>query len=141
MSTENAHVLGRQQCLALMTTASIGRVVYTDRALPAITPVDFVLDRDHVIFRVGAGSRLATAVDGNVVTFQADDAGPASLTCWSVTVTGPARTADSPEEAARLAALPFRPWPPLKNVLFVCIPTQHIAGDRLVVPVPMRSTA
>jgi hypothetical protein len=141
MSTGGAQPLGRRQCLALMTTESIGRIVYTDRALPAITPVTFVLDGDDVAFRVEARSRLAEAVEDTVVTFQVDGAGLANLVCWSVTVIGPARTVVSPAEAAHLSSLPFGPWPPLADALFVRLSTQHISGDRLAVATAMRSTA
>jgi nitroimidazol reductase NimA-like FMN-containing flavoprotein (pyridoxamine 5'-phosphate oxidase superfamily) len=142
MNAKVSPVLDRAQCLALLTTVPIGRVVYTDRALPAVMPVSFVLDGDHVAFRVRAGSRLAVALHDAVVTFEVDDFDPANLAGWSVTVTGAARAVTSSAEAVRMARLPFRSWPPVANARFVRIPTQHISGGRLAGtgPRPLRST-
>ena len=52
-------VLSRTECLRLLASAKVGRVVYTDGALPAVTPVNFALDGTVVVFPTATGSRLA----------------------------------------------------------------------------------
>lgn len=36
----------RQECLRLLPTVPVGRIVYTWQALPAVLPVNFCLDGD-----------------------------------------------------------------------------------------------
>jgi hypothetical protein len=84
-------------CLRLLGSAGIGRLAYTQAALPAVRPVTFTLGGDDVLIPVHAGSPLVGAVRGAVVAFEADayDAGRAG---WTVTVVGPSRVvaADGP---------------------------------------------
>jgi len=119
---------GRERCLALMASVPIGRVVYTDQALPAVTPVNFVLHGGQVTIRT-AGSTLAAAVRGAVVAFQTDDIDPVTLTGWSVTVVGRARLVELPEETA---GPPLRPWVHLTGGSYIRITARDVSGCRLV---------
>jgi uncharacterized protein len=49
--------LDRDECLRLLATATIGRIVVTDGALPAAYPLPFLLDAEEVVFRVPAAGR------------------------------------------------------------------------------------
>jgi len=81
-------VLTRQDCLALLGTVRVGRLVFTARALPAVRPVGFSLAPEGVLLQVAAGSGLARAVSGTVVAFEADEFDPELHRGWTVTVTG-----------------------------------------------------
>ncbi|MGK4579266.1 pyridoxamine 5'-phosphate oxidase family protein [Kitasatospora sp. HPMI-4] len=83
--------LAEQQCLALLESASVGRVVYTVGALPAVLPARFRLDEHGVVLRTDGGEALVRAVDGSLVAFEADEVSAADGSGWSVTVLGPAR--------------------------------------------------
>ncbi|MEN3584227.1 pyridoxamine 5'-phosphate oxidase family protein [Streptomyces sp. ZYX-F-203] len=97
--------LDRRESLCLLATATVGRVVYTSQALPAIQPVAFELDGDGaVLLRASAHSDVPDAVDGAVVAFEADEVDLLAHTGWSVVVTGPAsvlRAAGGPRRAGR----------------------------------------
>lgn len=121
----------REQWLLLAASVPIGRVVYTDQALPAVIPMNFVLDGDEVVIRTGSGSTLAAAVRNAVVAFQVDDFDSETTTGWSVTITGQARLVDEGEETTRLARLPLRPWAPTMNGQFIRIPARRVTGHRL----------
>ena len=41
-------VLTREECLALLATAEIGRIAISARALPVILPVRFAMDGDRI---------------------------------------------------------------------------------------------
>ena len=71
--SDRSTTLSERCCYELLGTAPLGRVVFTDRALPAVQPVDFALHGRSVIIRVSANGRLAAAVRDTVVAFQADD--------------------------------------------------------------------
>ena len=44
LDAHGLEILDREDCLGLLASVPLGRVVFTDRALPAIQPVNFVLD-------------------------------------------------------------------------------------------------
>ncbi len=81
-------VLSRPQCLELLDRSVVGRVVFTEAALPAALPVNFALLDGDIVFRTATGSKLAAALAKAVVAFQADDIDPAFETGWSVLVQG-----------------------------------------------------
>lgn len=86
--------LSRPESLRLLDRTPVGRIVYTVRALPAIVPVNHLVDNGMVVVRTHVGSECA----GSVVAYQADhfDADDG----WTVTVTGVARRVLDPEEIA-----------------------------------------
>lgn len=92
--------LDREECLRLLATVPVGRFVFTLHGLPAVQPVNFVVDRGRIVFRTREGCRLVAAREGTVVAFEADDIDVATSTGWSVTVVGKARILDAPEAAA-----------------------------------------
>ena len=87
--TEQAD-LTREDCLQLLRTAELGRVVFTASAMPAVQPVSYVLHGDHVVFRVPDGGSLSTATRHAVVGFQVDDIDPITHAGWSVLGVGQA---------------------------------------------------
>ena len=130
------HVLTRAECLALLPTVPVGRLVYTHHALPAVVPVNYVVDGGDILVRTGYGSSLAAAVRQSVVAFQVDDIDRVSEAGWSVTVTGQAREETDEQELARLSALPLRPWAPGLREHFLKIGIDLVAGRRLMASVP-----
>lgn len=126
--------LDRDECLRLLATAPVGRVVYTRQALPAVMPVGFGLDQDGaVLLRAPAASELVRAVDGAVVAFEADAVDVAARCGWSVVVTGRAVvvTGRAEREGAERAAPPSRASSP--DEVLVRIDAELVTGRRLVV--------
>jgi hypothetical protein len=106
--------LGRAEALRLLGTVSLGRIVFTQHALPAVRPVNHLMDGDDVIVRVHDGATLASLVaptdaTGVVVAYEADVIDPETHIGWSVVVTGYARRITDPGELARFATR-MRPW-------------------------------
>lgn len=125
--------LGCHECLRLLATVPIGRVVYTRQALPAVVPVNFGLDADGaVLLRTSTASELARAVDGAVVAFEADAADADTHSGWSVVVTGRAEIVTDPAEAARLERVAPRSWAPSPEEVFVRIEPELVTGRELV---------
>lgn len=131
MSDVTLDVLDREECLALLVTAPIGRVVFTDRALPAVQPVNFALDRGEVVFRTAPGTKLAAATRNAVVAFEADEFDPLTRTGWSVVVTGAARETRDPADIAHLARTLSDPWAPGERQHYVRISPQLVTGRRI----------
>ncbi|MDK9495971.1 MULTISPECIES: pyridoxamine 5'-phosphate oxidase family protein [Streptomyces] len=106
--------LDRAEALGLMATVSLGRIVFTRQALPAVRPVSHLVDGEDIVVRIHDGGALASLVapadvTGVVVAYEADDIDPVTHLGWSVVVTGFARPVTDAEEEARFASL-LRPW-------------------------------
>ncbi|MFK0290518.1 pyridoxamine 5'-phosphate oxidase family protein [Streptomyces sp. NPDC090442] len=133
MERENGlRMLDRQECLRRLTLVPIGRLVYTHEALPAVLPVNFSLDQEHaVVLRTSAVSRLAHAVDGAVVAFEADWFDEAARSGWSVSVIGRAAVVTDPKEQERLRAVGLRSWLAVAQDTFIRIPPELVTGRLL----------
>ena len=126
---DELEVLDREECLALLSTVPVGRIVFTDKALPAIQPVSFVVDGDAIVVRAEAGSTLART--GNViVAFEVDEYDAETRTGWYVTVTGHADHVGDPDEAARLARRKLQPWAGGRRDRFIRIKPELVSGRR-----------
>jgi nitroimidazol reductase NimA-like FMN-containing flavoprotein (pyridoxamine 5'-phosphate oxidase superfamily) len=139
LSTEQLpqlEVLGEAECRGLLTTAPIGRLAYTEGALPAIQPVHFVVVEDQIIIPTGVGSKVAAASRGAVVAFEVDDYDAGTRTGWNVTVIGPSRVVGHPDEVRALDRLGMRAWAPPDHPCYVAVQMAIVRGRRLVAAAP-----
>ncbi len=104
--------LSRGDCLALMASVPVGRIIYTSRALPAVDLVHFALEHGDIVIGTDRGGKLAAAVRGAVVAFEADCLDPARQAGWSVTAIGPSSEVTGTGEIARLHAMELNSWAP-----------------------------
>ncbi|MTE15229.1 pyridoxamine 5'-phosphate oxidase family protein [Nocardia aurantiaca] len=126
--------LSRDESMRLLAGVPFGRVVFTRDALPAIRPVNHIIDSGAVIIRTRLTSRLTSAVRADtdvVVAYEADDIDPHTRIGWSVVVTGIARTVTDPERLSRYDAL-VRPWIDGVMDTVVAIEPTLVTGVRLV---------
>ncbi|WP_406864101.1 pyridoxamine 5'-phosphate oxidase family protein [Streptomyces sp. HUAS MG47] len=124
--------LERHECLRLLATVPVGRVVYTRQALPAVLPVNFCLDTDaSVLLCTSSQSDLVRAVDDVVVAFEADRFEMETRSGWSVVVTGRAAVVTDPAEHARLSRTGPTSWMPLREAVFVRIESEMVTGRAL----------
>lgn len=95
--------LTREQALLRLRRVPMGRVAFSSRAMPAIRPVNHIVDDDGmIIIRSNEGGTIVTATDaarGSVVSFEADCIDNENRTGWTVMVTGLARIIDDPVRA------------------------------------------
>ena len=101
---DRLQALTRDDCIMRLAGGRLGRVVFTERALPAIRPVNYAMSGSHVVLRTAADG-LGRRLDGQVVAFEVDDIDDDSGTGWSVVVTGTARLVRVPGELSRLSAV------------------------------------
>jgi nitroimidazol reductase NimA-like FMN-containing flavoprotein (pyridoxamine 5'-phosphate oxidase superfamily) len=94
--------LGRSEVLQRLASVSYGRVVFTLRALPAIRPVNHLLDGGRLVLCSHESTALAEAARGGaVLAFQADEIDPELHAAWSVVVTGLSGLVADPAEITR----------------------------------------
>lgn len=122
--------LNRRQCLELLDTVRVGRLVFTEDALPAVQPVNFRLWRDDVVIRVAGGPKLAAATRNQVVAFQADELDADLRTGWSVTVVGHAEPVTDVDDLVEVAGTFVQPWVDGRRDHFVRIRVEKVTGRR-----------
>ncbi|MFF2042051.1 pyridoxamine 5'-phosphate oxidase family protein [Kitasatospora sp. NPDC058170] len=129
---EHVETLGEAECLRLLSTVPVGRVVYTEHALPAVLPVSFQVAADgRLLLAVRRLSTTARCLDGTVVAFQADLLDPATRTGWSVLVHGRADVVRDAEQYRRALRSGLRPWVGDPDPMFVALVPELVSGRRL----------
>lgn len=132
LDASGLEVLSREECLALLRQAVVGRIVFTANALPAILPVNFTVDvDDSIVIKTGSQTRLATAGAGTVVAFEVDELDPVTLSGWSVVVTGLLKAVRDAIEVAHLDRLGLRSWVPAERDRYLRLPPELVTGRRV----------
>ena len=122
------------ECWQLLASVSVGRVVFTHRAMPAIRPVNHLIDHRTIVIRSHLGAAIASrasADSGSVVCYEADELDPVRHTGWSVIVTGMARLVRDPDAIARYEKS-LEPWIAGQMDHVIAIEPRFVSGIRLV---------
>ncbi|WP_405654252.1 pyridoxamine 5'-phosphate oxidase family protein [Streptomyces sp. NBC_00019] len=123
--------VSRDEALRLLGTVQLGRIAFTEQALPAIRPVNHVLAEGDIIVRTHGGSALLRrALLSEVVAYEADEIDPVTRTGWSVVVTGTATRVTGAAELARYQGL-LMPWIDAEMEQVVRIRPEIVSGYRL----------
>ncbi|MFF4771948.1 pyridoxamine 5'-phosphate oxidase family protein [Microtetraspora fusca] len=112
MNERELRELPQDESLRLLASVAMGRVVFTLHALPAIRPVNHILDNGDIIIRTHLGAAITSAAadgDGTVVAYEADAIDPHDHLGWSVIVVGTARLVRDRGEIERYSEM-LRPW-------------------------------
>jgi len=133
--TRQQRELTREEAMRLLGTVPLGGVVFTHRALPAIRPVNHIVDGEQIVFQTGASAAITTAVDGTgtIVAFEADAIDPVRRVGWSVVAVGGARRLVDAAEISRYLRV-LRPWAAGAKDDVIVIRADLVTGFRLVEP-------
>lgn len=126
--------LPRAESLRLLSTVSLGRLVFTHLALPAIRPVSHAVTGEQVIIRAHLGNTISAAVgdrSGSVVAYEADVIDPDTHLGWSVIIVGRAARVTDQAEVARYREL-LGPWVVDGVDDIIAIQADMVDGFRLV---------
>jgi nitroimidazol reductase NimA-like FMN-containing flavoprotein (pyridoxamine 5'-phosphate oxidase superfamily) len=118
-------------CRRLLASVPIGRLGYTEAALPRILPVHFTVRGDDVVIGSLNGSKVRSAARGDVVAFEADSYDPLTHEGWCVNVIGVSRILTDRDEVAALDALAFTPWAPHQDRHYFAVRMDTIQGRSL----------
>jgi nitroimidazol reductase NimA-like FMN-containing flavoprotein (pyridoxamine 5'-phosphate oxidase superfamily) len=124
-------ILERDECMRLAATGSIGRVVFTEQALPAITPVSYALKDGSIFLRASEGSKLANATNGSVVAFEVDEFDTDFRQGWSVVFVGKAMPVSEEGRLEELSGLPLRGWDAQNSHRLIEVKIELVNGRRL----------
>ena len=128
--------------MSLLGSVSLGRIVFTARALPAIRPVCHLVDGDYVIIRTDRNAAITSelrAEAGTVVAYEADAIDMTEHLGWSVIVVGVAHRVIDPDEAA-IYRQALRPWVSGAKDQVIAIHADMVTGFRLVADGPAALT-
>lgn len=121
-------MLDTGECMRLLASVPLGRVVFTMRALPAIRPVNHLVDNGDVIIRTDLGSAVGSAAGrGTVLAYEADAIDATTRTGWTVVVTGAAQIVTDPQDLARYQEA-LRPWVDGERNCVIRIPPELVTG-------------
>jgi len=123
----------RAECLELLDTVPFGRLFFIHNSLPAVRPVNHLIDGGAVVIRATAGAAITQEVGyhGMVVAYEADALDSARQLGWSVVVTGTARLITDREAAQRYRSM-IEPWVAGPADEVIAISTEMIHGYPLV---------
>ena len=124
--------LTEAESIALLGTQEVGRLVFTRWALPAVTPVNFVLRDGAIWIWTASTSSTWQAVRGSVVAFEVDQLDTGTRTGWSVVVLGVAELVTRPEEIEQARRHGPEPWVPGRKEHLLKIPLKLVSGRRIV---------
>lgn len=122
-------ILGEAECLRLLATVPIGRLVITRGGLPAVRLVQFVVDSDTVILATADHDSRRAAERGDVVAFQVDEVDPVRHTGWSVTAAGHLSVPDPQDALLLRQTLPVRALRTDRQL--ICLAIENLEGRRV----------
>jgi len=128
--------LPRAESLLLLASVPVGRLVFTHQALPAIRPVNHIVDNDKIVIGLTPGSAIAgsTSQGGTVVAYEADSLDVTTRQGWTVVVVGLARL-ESEADAVRYRST-LRPWLAGAMTDIISISAEIVTGYRLIPAAP-----
>ena len=92
------------ECLELLHGGVVGRVAMATPVGPRITPVNYAMHGDAIVFRTGPYTELSTYGWNVDLAFEIDHLDFDSHLGWSVVALGRAHVVEDPEEARRSEA-------------------------------------
>jgi len=120
--------LSSDDCLRLLATVPLGRIIYTRQALPAVELVNFAIESGDIIIKTDRSGKLAAATRGAIVAFEADVVDLERRSGWSVTAIGPSRPVADPADIVRLRRMGLDSWAPGVREHFIRITPQLLNG-------------
>ena len=128
MSEENpVSIMSDEECWEFLRTQEFGRLAFHLADQVHITPINYAVDGETLLFRTAEGSKLLAVVMNPDIAFEADQYDEDSAA--SVIIRGTARQLDEHEEH-RAENVPLRPWVPTLKYNVVEITPTELSGRR-----------
>jgi len=109
----------------------VGRVAFIVDGRPMIMPVNYLAERDALVFCTGEGTKLSTLCGSAPVAFEVDDSRPLDHSGWSVVVEGTASEITDPEELQRLRRGPLKSWAVRPTAHWIRVTYEQVSGRRI----------
>jgi nitroimidazol reductase NimA-like FMN-containing flavoprotein (pyridoxamine 5'-phosphate oxidase superfamily) len=129
--------LDEAECLELLGTEGLGRLVYNSRYGPTALPVEYKVYEGSIVFRTAQDTftdedlRTGIAHAEYHVALEIDQIDLAAREGWTVLVRGAAHHLDTEAERASIVDTGVEPWIEGEPEHFVRINPTHIWGHRI----------
>lgn len=127
---DGVEILPPHECWALLRSAEVGRLAVSIMNRPDIFPVNHIVDHGSLVFRTAEGTKLAAAVLGTAVAYEADGYDAVRGEAWSVVIRGQAVEIERIHELLAATDMPLFPWHASPKGRFVRIEPESITGRR-----------
>ena len=126
--------LPEDECLALLTTTTVGRIAFVDDDGQQLVPVNFALLDGAIYFRTSADGFLAGLAHHDAgVAFGVDRHDDLYRTGWNVTVKGRAEVVDDPDTIETvLTHHRLRPWAGGLRLTVVRVTIDSVSGRKVI---------
>jgi uncharacterized protein len=121
--------LERAEALRLLGEAQTGALAFSMLGTPHVEVVNFILDGEEPVFRIGSSAKLAAVGRGAPFALHVNRVDEQARAGWSVTVTGQVKLVRG-DEAERLTALVV-PWAGGRRPYVVKMTIHQVEGRRL----------
>ena len=125
--------LSAEECLELLRSRNVGRIVFVDEDGPGAVPVNYGIAGEEIVMRVEQDSSLRRLIE-SPIGFEVDHTDPEQSEGWCVLARGSGREVPLPEVADLLALmhenLP-RPWAEGIHNHWLAISIASVTGRRL----------
>ncbi|PRY56975.1 pyridoxamine 5'-phosphate oxidase family protein [Glycomyces artemisiae] len=123
------------EAMALLAGVPVGRLGFHHRGLPAIRPVNHLVEDGQILIRTHFDSRLSAAVaellpQGVVVAYEADDLDFEARAGWSVVAVGTAQPVTAPDRLAHFEGRPDT-WVDQPMNKLIAIQPEIVTGFRI----------
>ncbi|HYJ70465.1 MAG TPA: pyridoxamine 5'-phosphate oxidase family protein [Nocardioidaceae bacterium] len=119
------------ECVALLESASLGRVAFVRSTGPVVIPVNYVWSEGRLIFRTSPNNSWVWVLRHGSAAFEVEDIDEVTHSGWTVLVQGQATHLD-PKEVIDPAIQHLRPWAAGERPLHIAITPASITGRRLL---------
>ncbi len=122
--------LSEHECWTLLGEARFGRLATSAIREVDIFPINFVVDRQTIVFRTAEGTKLLEMVIADAVAIEADHRDPSAQEAWSVVAKGSAEVLQTFSAIYAAEQLGIRPWVDGPKDRFVRVRVDSISGRR-----------
>jgi nitroimidazol reductase NimA-like FMN-containing flavoprotein (pyridoxamine 5'-phosphate oxidase superfamily) len=129
--------LDEAECMELLGTGRIGRLIYSSRYGPVALPSEYKIHEGSIIFRTYRTTfteedlRTGIAHAEYQVAFEADQTDPEAREGWLVLILGTAHHIDTEAERASIADVGLKSWVEGEPEHFIRVDPIRVAGQRL----------
>lgn len=115
------------ECWQALREHEFGRLAYSLLGEVHITPINYAVDGEALLFRTAQGNKLLGVVMHGPVALEIDELGAEEA--WSVVLRGHAHVLEG-DEAYRAENFPLRPWVGGEKETVVRIDPEEVTGRR-----------
>jgi len=133
MTQRELEEISAEECQALLATARIGRLVYSDDLGPVAVPVNYAMAGVRIVIRVGGGTKRR-AMEQPMLAFEVDYVDEVERSGWSVIARGTGQEVppDQVPDLLRVLGRDFpAPWASGVHNVWLMITPQILTGRRL----------